>query len=106
MPIDYDRINLFNIAKMDDKMVDAFKYAGNNCTNFDKYLEKMLDSKNKELWKSWKEDFKAARSKGITEAKEMGLKGVEAQKHLGNSVRDFYLKFYVGLIGEYEKNCP
>ena len=44
MPIDFDRINIFNIGSIPEKMVEAFRFVGKDCPEFQNYL-KTLQSK-------------------------------------------------------------
>ena len=48
MPVDYDKMGLF-AGSLYDKMVEALKYAGRNCPEFQKYMDDFkvkLDDKN------------------------------------------------------------
>lgn len=39
MPIDFDRLNLLNLCKMDEKRVEAFRLVGKGGPEFNKYLD-------------------------------------------------------------------
>jgi len=105
MPVDYDRINLFNFGSAEEKMIGAFRIVGKNCENFNQYLsflEKKLE--DKEFRKKFKEEYKKVRTDSFEEAKSSGKKG-NFQNILGENMLRYYLNFYSGIVKEYEKSC-
>lgn len=106
MPVDYDRINLFNFGSAEEKMIGAFRVVGKNCESFNQYLS-FLEKKlgEKEFRKKFKEEFKKVRTEAFEEAKNSGKKG-NFQNIVGDKMLLYYLNFYSGIVKEYEKNCP
>lgn len=106
-PLDYDRINLFNISSIDDKMFAALKAAGNNCENFNKYLDGVIvQSKNKAFREEMKKTGMAYYKEAFKVGKEQKLSARQTQELLGSNMMQLYLNFYGGFVREYEKNCP
>lgn len=92
MPVDIDKISGFNSGGMDDKFIQAFKYAGSDCAEFSKYIDDLNKQlKNSDFKKKIKQDFKDY-----------------YRNNRGNPndiMARYTLDFYKGIIGEYEKNC-
>ncbi|MCC2589826.1 hypothetical protein [Chryseobacterium sp. MFBS3-17] len=57
MPIDFDRLNLLNLGKMDEKRVEALRLVGKDCPEFSKYIDFFYDNlkNDKEFKKSLEE---------------------------------------------------
>ncbi|MFC6268787.1 hypothetical protein [Frigoriflavimonas asaccharolytica] len=106
MPVDFDRINLFNLGSIPEKMVEAFKYVGKDCPEFQQYL-KVFEGKvvEKSYQKKMKEDYKNLYNKANEEAKKSGKSFGESQQLFGDYMLEYYLDFYKGIVMEYEKNC-
>ena len=107
MPIDYDKLSLLNVFSVYDKLVEALRYAGRDCQEFQKYMNlfeaKIKDkSFRKQLNATYKENKKLA----IDEGKKNNLTYSETQELLGDKMLAFYIDLYGGVIKEYEKNCP
>jgi hypothetical protein len=92
MPVDIDKISGFNSGGMDDKFIQAFKYAGSDCAEFLKYindLDKQL--KTSDFKKKIKQDFKDYYRNNSGNPNDIMAK--------------YTLDFYKGIVSEYEKNC-
>lgn len=107
MPVDYDKMSLFSIGSMYDRMVQSFRYAGRNCPDFQKYMD-VFEAKleEKSFRKEINERFKQARKQAYDDAKKQGYKHNRTQQVIGDYMLRAYLEFYAGIIKEYEKNCP
>ncbi len=107
MPIDYDRLNLLNIWKADERFIEAFKLVGKNCENFNNYVDTVYGQfQDKAFRKKMTAEIKEARKRGFEEAKAEKLRFNASQERVGLRVQEFYLNLYMGIIKEYEKNCP
>lgn len=107
MPIDFDRLNLLNLGKMDEKMVEAFRLVGKGCPEFNKYLDGFYAKlQEKSFRKQVNEDMKKARQRGFAEAKAEKLGYRATQDRVGRYVMEYNLNLYTGIVREYEKNCP
>ncbi|MPS64583.1 hypothetical protein [Chryseobacterium sp.] len=107
MPVDYDKLSLFNVGSMYDKMVEAFKYAGRDCPEFQKYMESFRAKlEDKEFKKEITAKFKGIRKKAYEDGKKSNLGYNGTQDLLGEYMLQAYLEFYGGIVREYEKNCP
>lgn len=106
MPIDFDRINIFNIGSIPEKMVEAFRFVGKDCPEFQNYL-KTLQSKvvEKSFQKEMKENYKTLSNKANDDAKKSGRGFGKSQELFGDYMLEYYLNFYKGIVMEYEKNC-
>lgn len=106
MPIDYDRIWQFAWGSISKRFIAAFREGGNNCQNFQNYLND-VENKIEEngyastLFVNWKNDMKTFR----TEAKKQNLKGSKFTSAKQKMQQQLFIKPYMGLIKEYEKNC-
>lgn len=107
MPVDYDKMGLFSGGSLYDKMVQAFRYTGRNCPDFQKYMD-VFESKleDKSFKKEINEKFKQVRKQAYEDAKKAGYKHNKTQEVIGDYMLRAYLEFYGGIVKEYEKNCP
>ncbi len=102
-PIDYNRVNLFNLGKIDDKFKIAVKEIFKDCPEL---IAKM------DLEKTFtKEDKRSAVQKYKEEEKEYKAKAKELPRKERKSFRTkFYenkaLEPYFIMIDEYNKTCP
>lgn len=106
MPVDYDKMGLF-AGSLYDKMVEAFKYAGRNCPEFQKYMDNFqakLEDKN--FKKEINARFKGVRKQAYEDGKKANLGYNGTEDLIGKYMLQAYLEFYSGIIKEYEKNCP
>jgi hypothetical protein len=104
MPLD---INLFDINRSFDNFVNAFKVAGKECPEFSKYLDsfrkKMEDrSFQKEMRKNLI-DFKKELKK---QARANDLDEDETLDFITRKMFFYEANLYLGIVKEYEKNCP
>lgn len=107
MPVDYDKLSIFNFGSMYDKMVEAFKYAGRNCPEFQKYMDDFQAKlQDKDFKKEINAKFKGIRKQAFDDAKKSNLGYNGTQDLIGDYMLRAYLEFYGGIIREYEKNCP
>lgn len=107
MPVDYDKLNLLNVFSIYDKLVEAFRYAGRNCLDFQKYMDVFeAKIKDKSFRKKMTADVKETRKRAFDEAKAQKLGHNEIQEMIGLRMQEYYLNLYSGIISEYEKNCP
>lgn len=106
MPVDYDKMGLF-AGSLYDKMAEAFKYAGRDCPEFQKYMDAFEAKLNdKDFKKEINARFKDIRKKAYDEGKKANLGHNGIQDLTGDYMLQAYLEFYEGIIKEYEKNCP
>lgn len=106
MPVDYDKMGLF-AGSLYDKMVEAFKYAGRNCPEFQKYMDNFQSKlDDKDFKKQINERFKGVRKKAYEDGKSAKLGYNGTQELIGQYMLQAYLDFYGGIVREYEKNCP
>lgn len=106
MPVDYDKMGLF-AGSLYEKMVEAFRYAGRNCPEFQKYMDTFeAKVQDKEFKKMLNAKFKDIRKQAFDEGKKNKLGHNATQDLLGDYMFEAYLEFYGGIIKEYEKNCP
>lgn len=105
MPVDYDKLGLF-AGSLYDKMAEAFKYAGRDCPEFQKYMTSLeVKFEDKAFKKELNAKFKDIRKKAYDEGKSRKLGYNGTQDLLGDYMLEAYLEFYGGIIREYEKNC-
>ncbi len=106
MPVDYDKLGLF-AGSLYEKMVEAFRYAGRDCPEFQKYMDTFeAKIQDKDFKKALNAKFKDIRKKAFDEGKTNKLGHNATQDLLGDYMLKAYLEFYGGIIKEYEKNCP
>lgn len=106
MPIDYDRLNLLNIGRIDEKMVEAFRMVGSGCSDFNVYLDSLYSKmQDKVFRKQFSQDWMAVRKKAMKDGREQRLGFAGTQKLIGTYMMEFYMKLYTGIVLEYEKNC-
>lgn len=106
MPVDYDKLGLF-AGSLYEKMVEAFRYAGRDCPEFQKYMDTFeAKLEDKDFKKTINTKFKDIRKKAFDEGKKNKLGHNATQDLLGDYMLEAYLEFYGGIIREYEKNCP
>jgi len=100
-------IKLFNTNRSFDNFVNAFKAAGKECSEFNTYLEsfrrKMDD---KQFQKKIKEDAISYRKEVKKKASELDLNKEGRLKYIGEKLFFYEAQFYIGIVKEYEKNCP
>ena len=106
MPIDYDRIYQLAYGSISKRFIASYKEVGKDCENFQKYMsrvEKQIEENGyvKTVFGNWNTDMKNFRE----QAKKQGLKGSEFKKAKQKMQHNLFLKSYIGLIKEYEKNC-
>lgn len=106
MPTDYDRIGQLAWGSISTRYIAAFRKAGEKCNNFQKYID-YIELKVKEngfiktIYGDWNAEMKMFRAG----AKAKNLRGPAFAKAKQNLQQQLYLRSYVGLIQEYEKNC-
>lgn len=100
-------IKLFNVKRSYDNFVNAFKAAGKECPEFTKYLEafrKKMD--DKEFEKKIREDAISYRKEVKKKSRELDLSKEERLNYVGEKLFFYEAQFYIGIVKEYEKNCP
>jgi len=105
IPMDFNRINLFNLGKVDDKFLKSFEEAGSDCPAFITYLnEKRKSFENKSFKKSYKENYR--KFKKEKKAKLKLIKGRKnKQREEDNLDTEFFLTLYTDFIDEYTLRC-
>lgn len=105
IPIDFNRINLFNIGKLDDKFLKSFEETGSDCAEFLTFIdEKRKSFENKTLKKESKEKYK--KFKKEKKAKLKLIKGrKEKQKEEDILDTEYFLNLYIEFIDEYTSLC-
>lgn len=104
MPLD---INLFDVKRSFDNFVKAFKVAGKDCPEFTKYLDsfrKKMDDKN--FQKEMRRGMIDYKKQMVKQAKENKLDRGEALDFVTHKMCVYEAKLYLGIVKEYEKNCP
>ncbi|WP_294241460.1 hypothetical protein [uncultured Chryseobacterium sp.] len=105
MPVDFDKLGVF-AGSLYDKMAEAFKYAGRDCPEFQKYMKSLeVKFEDKAFKKEMNAKFKDIRKKAYDEGKKQNLGHNGGQDLLGDYMLEAYVEFYGGIIREYEKNC-
>ncbi len=106
MPIDYDRLNLFNMGKVDEKMVEAFRMVGGGCADFNIYLETLQNKlRDREFRKQYSQEWLAIFRKSIKEGRARRKGKATTNNTIAENMMEFYMKMYTGIVFEYEKNC-
>ncbi|MCX7549308.1 hypothetical protein [Xanthomarina sp. F2636L] len=105
IPIDFNRINIFNLGKIDDKFIKSFKEAGSDCPAFLTYLDEQEKSfGNKDKRKANKEKYKNFKKKKKEKLKL--IKGSKnKQKEEDKLDTEFFLEMYIEIIDEYSLRC-
>ncbi|TXF79300.1 hypothetical protein [Chryseobacterium sp.] len=106
MPIDYDRIGQLAWGSISKRFMAAFREAGKDCTDFQKYLDGIqtqIDENGyaKTLYPNWKAEMKSFRA----DKNDQNLGVLEKKRAKQKLMRDLYMQPYLGFIKEYEKNC-
>ena len=105
IPIDINRLNIFNIGSLEGKMLESFRQVSKNCPEFLKYLDDWeRKSGDKEFRKSVK-----ARWKAVDKEKEEALKTLHDSKQRRKIENDYYVKRFLtwelDMIEKYESMC-
>ena len=105
IPIDANRINLFNIGSVDDKIIESFRQVSQGCPEFLKYLD---DFTEKAKDKAFRKQIKA-RWKSVDQEKDEALKTARDSKER-KKIKDYYfakryLIFEMDMIDKYESIC-
>lgn len=105
IPVDYNRLNIFNLGKIDDKFFRAFEEVGKDCPEFLNYIK---EKKAKFSDKAYKKELSTARKQFDKDKKEK-LKQIknnlERRKVEDEMEIQYYLKFYLDEIKEYSSRC-
>lgn len=104
IPVDYNRLNLFNLGKIDDKFFKAFEEVGKDCPEFLSYLETRKAQFND---KAYKKELLAARKQFDKDKKEkLKLTDKRERRKMEDQMdTDYYLKFYLDEIDAYSSRC-
>ncbi|MCF1193902.1 hypothetical protein [Mangrovimonas futianensis] len=105
IPIDFNRINLFNLGKIGDKFLKSFEMAGSDCPAFLEYLEEqkvLFDDKS--FQKAHKEDYKNFR-KEVKQKLKTIKGGKNKRKEEDKLYAAFFVKMYTDMIDEYSSRC-
>lgn len=105
IPIDYNRVNIFNLGSMDDKFIKAFEEAGSDCPEFLEYLKK---NKKNFADKEYRKDAKANYKQFQKDKKEKlkDIKGSRNKKIAEDKMNTaYFLKMYTDIIDEYTSRC-
>ncbi len=105
IPIDVNRINLFNTGSLTDKLFKSFAEAGSDCPEFLAYLDA---AKNEIIDKDTRQKGREAYKQFRKEKKEK-LKAYKAGRERRNAEDDldvaYFLSLYYNLIDEYASRC-
>lgn len=105
IPIDFNRINLFNFGNIDDKLFKAFEETGKDCPDFVAYLKETQASfENKENVKDARKKHKELKKERTAKVKE--VKGARAKNKLRDElITQQFLEMYLDIIDVYEAKC-
>jgi hypothetical protein len=105
IPMDFNRINLFNLGSIDDKFIKSFEEAGKDCPEFLAYLDDKKESfGNKDFRKSYKEKYKQFRKEKKDKLKL--IKGSKNKQREEDKLdTEFFLNIYIEFIDEYSSRC-
>lgn len=105
IPIDFNRINLFNLGKIEDKFIRSFELAGSDCPAFLEYLEEQKKLfEDKSFQKTHKENYKNFRKD--VKQKLKAIKGRKnKQKEEDKLYAAYFLKMYTDVIDQYSIRC-
>ncbi len=105
IPLDINRLNIFNIGNIEEKFIRAYEEVGKDCPKFLEYLnyqKKMFDDKN--FRKDYKEEMKL-KEKEMKEIRK-SAKSTEEENKLEDDFKTYtYLRLHYRFIDEYEKLC-
>ncbi len=100
VPIDFNRINLFNFGKLDDKFKVAIDAVFKDCPAFLEIFHASYDQKVS----TFDMDKMKAEQKALKKAK--GLSGAERRQKYNQTIIDFAINPYIRMVEEYKKACP
>jgi len=103
-PIDRNRINLFNLGKIDDKFVATLNEIFKDCPEFLSTINENPKAFTEQITKRVKENRKEAEKEFKEGSKN--LKGSDKKLLEIKIYEQFYISEYVRLIDEYLKFCP
>ncbi len=99
-PIDFNRINLFNMGKTDDKMKIALKETFRDCEATLSFIDEMFSKKGK------KKSQKVVLSKeGLDRIKKQKLRGKEKAFAVGKLYENFMIGVYSNILNHYNEHC-
>lgn len=105
IPIDINRLNLFNLGSVEDKIIESFRQVSEDCPEFLQYLD---DWKKNAKDKEFRKQFKA-KWKSVNKEKDEALKTAHNSKERRKIKDDYfvkrYLAFEVDIIEKYESMC-
>lgn len=100
-------IKVFNMSRSFDNFVNAFKAAGKDCPEFNAYLEAFRKKmEDKEFQKKMRDDITDYRKEVKKQAKDLDLNSREKEDYLAQKMFFYEAQLYIGIVKEYEKNCP
>jgi hypothetical protein len=91
-----------------ENIVDAFRAIGGDCSSFNQYLnsfeKEMMQEKHldKTLQKEYQEIYKTT----LQEVKKDRVQAKKLFYIVGDKIQNRQAEIYIGIIKEYEKNCP
>ncbi|MCY1245255.1 hypothetical protein D9M69_617850 [compost metagenome] len=105
VPVDYNRTNLLNLGKIDDKFFKAFEEVGKDCPEFLSYVaEKKAEFNGKGHGKKRLADFKQHEKDKKEKLKQ--IKNNRERRKMADDVdTEYNLKFYLDVIKEYSSRC-
>jgi hypothetical protein len=105
IPIDYNKLNLFNTGKLQEKIFRSFEEVGKDCKDFANYMRELSQTKmTKDEKKEAKEEYNAFQKKIKTELKS--VKGADNKRKLEDDLyTEYFLSKYIKVIDEYDKRC-
>src|SRR5690606_20862916 len=93
MPIDYDRLNLFNMGKIDEKMVEAFRMVGGGCADFNIYLDSLQSKlRDRAFRKQYSQEWLAIFRKSMKEGRERRKGYGTTQNSMAENMMELYMK--------------
>lgn len=100
-------IKIFNMSRSFDNFVNAFKAAGKDCPEFNAYLEAFRKKmEDKEFQRKMRDDITDYRKEVKKQAKDLDLNSREKEDYLARKMFFHEAQLYIGIVKEYEKNCP
>ena len=91
-----------------EKIVPAFKAVGGSCSSFSQYLDAFDKDmmKDKQLDKTLQKEYQEIYKTTLKEVKNDREQLRKLFHIVANKVQSRQAEIYIGIIKEYEKNCP
>ncbi|WP_312076144.1 hypothetical protein [Chryseobacterium sp.] len=100
-------IKLFNKERSLDNFANAYKVAGKDCPEFNKYLDDLRSRVyDKEFQKKMRDDIIAYRKEVKKSSHNIDGNREERMEYIGRKLFLHEAEMYINIVKEYEKNCP